>query len=64
LLKINDRYACTKNRLICNGNARIALTGLSTSIFLLGEEPTKQVFVGGVIILFGIGMILFSKSKK
>ena len=40
------------------------LTGLSTAIFLLGEEPTKQVFVGGVIILFGIGMILFSKSKK
>ena len=42
----------------------LPLTGLSTAIFLLGEEPTKQVFVGGVIILFGIGMILFSKSKK
>jgi len=42
----------------------LPLTGLSTSIFLLGEEPTKQVFVGGAIILFGIGMILFSKSKK
>ena len=42
----------------------LPLTGLSTSIFLLGEEPTKQVFIGGAIILFGIGMILFSKSKK
>ena len=37
------------------------LTGLSTAILLLGEEPTKQVFIGGTIILFGIGMILFSK---
>jgi len=39
----------------------LPLTGLSTAIFLLGEEPTKQVFIGGAIILFGIGMILFSK---
>ena len=42
----------------------LPLTGLSTAIFLLGEEPTKQVFVGGSIILFGIGMILFSQQKK
>ena len=42
----------------------LPLTGLSTAIFVLGEEPTKQVFVGGAIILFGIGMILFSQSKK
>ena len=41
----------------------LPLTGLSTAIFLLGEEPTKQVFIGGVIILAGIGMILFSKPK-
>jgi len=41
----------------------LPLTGLSTAIFLLGEEPTKQVFIGGAIILAGIGMILFSKSK-
>jgi O-acetylserine/cysteine efflux transporter len=41
----------------------LPLTGLSTAIFLLGEEPTKQVFVGGAIILAGIGMILFNKSK-
>jgi len=42
----------------------LPLTGLSTAIFLLGEEPTKQVFIGGAIILFGIGMILFNKPKK
>ena len=42
----------------------LSLTGLSTAIFLLGEEPTKQVFVGGAIILFGIGMILFTKTPK
>jgi len=42
----------------------LPLTGLSTSILLLGEEPTKHLFVGGAIILFGIAMILFSKPKK
>ena len=42
----------------------LPLTGLSTAIFLLGEDPTKQVFIGGTIILFGIGMILFSKPKN
>jgi O-acetylserine/cysteine efflux transporter len=41
----------------------LPLTGLSTAIFLLGEEPTKQVFIGGAIILFGIGMILFSRPS-
>jgi len=39
------------------------LTGLSTAIFLLGEEPTKQVFLGGAIILLGIGLILLSKPQ-
>ena len=42
----------------------LPLTGLTTAIFLLGEDPTRQVFLGGSIILFGIGMILFSKPKK
>ena len=42
----------------------LPLTGLSTAIFLLGEEPTKQVFIGGAIILFGISLILISKPKK
>ncbi len=42
----------------------LPLTGLLAAILLLGEEPTKRLFVGGAIILFGIGMILFSKPKK
>jgi len=42
----------------------LPLTGLSTAIFLLGEEPTKQVFIGGAIILLGIGMILFTKTSN
>ena len=42
----------------------LPITGLITAIFLLGEEPPKQVFLGGVIIVFGVGMILFGKSKK
>jgi len=41
----------------------LPLTGLLTAIFLLDEEPTKQVFIGGAIILFGIGMILFSRPS-
>ena len=41
----------------------LPLTGLSTAIFLLGEEPTKQVFIGGTIILLGIGLILFSRPS-
>jgi len=39
----------------------LPVTGLLTAIFLLGEEPSKQVFLGGAIIVFGVGLILFSK---
>ena len=39
----------------------LPVTGLLTAIFLLGEEPSKQVFLGGTIIVFGVGLILFSK---
>jgi len=42
----------------------IPLTGLSAAIFLLGEEPTKELFIGGVIILLGVIMIVFNKEKK
>jgi O-acetylserine/cysteine efflux transporter len=41
----------------------LPLTGLSTAIFILGEKPTEQVFIGGAIILIGIGTILFNKSS-
>jgi O-acetylserine/cysteine efflux transporter len=42
----------------------LPLTGLTTSILLLGEEPTSQVFIGGTIILIGVGMIFLGKQKK
>ena len=42
----------------------LPVTGLITSIFLLGEDPPKQVFLGGIVIIFGVGMILFTKAKK
>ena len=42
----------------------LPLTGLSTAIFLLGEDPSAEVFLGGSIILFGIAMILFEKKNK
>jgi len=42
----------------------LPVTGLLTSIFLLGEDPPKQVFLGGLVIICVVGMILFNKSKK
>ena len=42
----------------------LPVTGLITSILLLGEDPPKQVFLGGFVIIFGVGMILFTRTKK
>ena len=42
----------------------LPITGLITAIFLLGEDPPKQVFLGGTVIVLGVGMILFSKPKN
>ena len=42
----------------------LPMVGLITAIFLLGEDPPKQVFLGGTIIVFGVAMILFGKKKK
>jgi len=41
----------------------IPLTGFLAAIFLLGEEPTRELLVGGVIILIGVSMTLFTKQK-
>ena len=41
----------------------LPLTGLLAAIFLLGEEPGKHIFIGGTIILGGIGVILFGKPQ-
>ena len=42
----------------------LPITGLITAIFLLGEDPPKQVFLGGTVIVFGVGMILLGKKNK
>jgi len=42
----------------------IPLTGLLAAIFLLGEEPTRELFFGGAIILLGVIMIVFNKKKN
>ena len=39
-------------------------TGLLAAIFLLGEKPTAELFIGGVIIIIGVIMIVFTKTKK
>ena len=42
----------------------LPVVGLITAIFLLGEDPPKQVFLGGTIIVFGVAMILFGKKTN
>jgi len=42
----------------------IPLTGLLAAIFILGEEPTKQLYIGGTIILLGVVMIVFGHKKN
>ena len=39
-------------------------TGLLAAIFLLGEKPTSELFIGGTIIIVGVIMIVFTKNKK
>ncbi len=39
-------------------------TGLLAAIFLLGEKPTAELFIGGVIIIIGVILIVFTKSKN
>ena len=39
-------------------------TGLLAAIFLLGEEPTQELFIGGTIIIIGVILIVFTKNKK
>ena len=42
----------------------IPLTGLLAAIFLLGEKPTLELFIGGIIILIGVIIIIFNLGKK
>ena len=39
-------------------------TGLLAAIFLLGEEPTKELFIGGAVIIVGVILIVFTKPGK
>ena len=39
-------------------------TGLLAAIFLLGEKPTSELFIGGSVIIVGVIMIVFTKTKK
>ena len=42
----------------------IPLTGLLAAIFLLGEKPTLELFIGGIIIIIGVIIIIFNLDKK
>jgi O-acetylserine/cysteine efflux transporter len=37
-------------------------TGLLAAIFILGEKPTIELFVGGTVIIIGVIMILYTKK--
>jgi len=39
-------------------------TGLLAAIFLLGEKPTTELFIGGTIIILGVILILYNKKKE
>ena len=39
-------------------------TGLLAAIFLLGEKPTQELFIGGAIIIVGVILIVFTKNKE
>ena len=42
----------------------LPVTGVITAIVFLGERPTLKVFIGVIIILVGVGMILFTKKNQ
>ena len=39
-------------------------TGLLAAIFLLGEKPTAELFIGGTVIILGVILILYNKKKE
>ena len=39
-------------------------TGLLAAIFLLGEKPTTELFIGGTVIILGVIVILYNKKKE
>ena len=39
-------------------------TGLLAAIFLLGEKPTTELFIGGTVIILGVILILYNNKKE
>jgi drug/metabolite transporter (DMT)-like permease len=42
----------------------LPITGVTTAVLFLGERPGIKVYIGGLIILIGVGMILIGKTDK
>ena len=42
----------------------IPLTGLLAAILLLNESPTTELYLGGLIILLGVILIVYTKKDK
>jgi Permeases of the drug/metabolite transporter (DMT) superfamily len=42
----------------------LPVTGVLSAIVILRERPDINTYIGGCIIIFGVGLILFGKSKK
>ena len=42
----------------------LPVTGVITAIIFLGERPDIKVFIGGFIIVLGVGLILIEKNSK
>ena len=42
----------------------IPLTGLLAAILLLGESPTNELYLGGIIIFIGVVLIVYTKKGK
>ena len=42
----------------------IPLTGLLAAILLLNENPTTELYIGGLIILLGVILIVYTKKDK
>ena len=42
----------------------LPFTGVLAAVFLLGERPDIKVYFGGIIIIIGVAIILYSKSEN
>ena len=42
----------------------LPVTGVLAAIILLGERPGTNIYIGGIIIIFGVSLILINKIKN